>query len=259
MKRKPPVPNTIGEEFMEFTRYEYLGPSDQTLGQPPPDPESPVPMIRGAVSAGTTVQLPPPEDSMSVVPHLDATHAITSRRSIRSYRDAPVSIMELSYLLWVTDGVKEARGIGTLRTAPSAGARHPLEAYLMINRVEGVAPGLYRYIALGHKLVSMDLSPEVGPRVMEGFMDQGMVIDSAFTLIWTAVPYRSAWRYGQRAYRYIHLDAGHACENLYIAAPAVGCGCCAMAAFEDDFINSLLGLDGSTEFVIYAASVGKVR
>ena len=84
-----------------------------------------------------------------------------------------------------------------------------------------------------------------------------MVAASAVTFIWVAVVHRMAWRYGQRGYRYLHLDAGHACQNLYLAAESVGCGVCAIAAFDDEDVSRVLGLDGEDQFAIYVATVGK--
>ena len=80
---------------------------------------------------------------------------------------------------------------------------------------------------------------------------------SGVVFLWTAVPYRMTWRYGERGYRDLHLDAGHVCQNLYLAAEAVGCGVCAIAAFDDDVMNDLLGIDGNDQFLIYLATAGK--
>jgi SagB-type dehydrogenase family enzyme len=80
----------------------------------------------------------------------------------------------------------------------------------------------------------------------------------AVSFIWTAVIQRSRWKYQQRAYRYIYLDAGHACQNLYLTCEALGLGCCAVAAFDDDAANKILDIDGKKEFVIYLATVGSV-
>jgi len=150
-------------------------------------------------------------------------------------------------------------GRATLRTVPSAGARHALEAYLLVNRVHGLEPGLYRYLAIGHKLVPVVLGSNLARDVAEAAADQVFVAQSAATFIWCADIKRMAWRYGERGYRYVHLDAGHACQNLYLAAAAVGCGVCAVAAFDDDRLNALLGLDGENQFAVYLAALGKRR
>jgi SagB-type dehydrogenase family enzyme len=167
---------------------------------------------------------------------------------------------ELSWLLWATQGVKGIFGgtYATLRTVPSAGARHALETYLVINRVAEIAAGLYQYLPLEHALAGIPADEGMARRVAAACLGQGMVVQSAVTWIWTAVPYRMTWRYGQRGYRYLHLDAGHACQNLYLAAEALHAGCCAVAAFDDERMSGLLQLDPAEEFVIYLATVGKL-
>ena len=264
MSEKPTAPtmrNKIGEEFMEFTHYRYLDASDQSLGETPPELESALPTPPSATAseqARPVVRLPKPEVAAQAARKVDLTEAIAARRSVRAYTEEALSLAELSYLLWASDGVREVHRIYALRTVPSAGARHPIETYVLVNRVDGVESGLYRFMALDHSLAAVDTSDDVGERVVAGCMGQGMVLSGAATFIWTAVPYRTSWRYGQRAYRYIHLDVGHVCQNLYLACAAVACGCCAIAAFDDDYINAVLGVDGKSEFTVYAASLGKV-
>jgi SagB-type dehydrogenase family enzyme len=203
------------------------------------------------------IALPAPHEVISNP--LDIREAIEKRRSVRQYSSQPLSLAELSFLLWCTQGVKQVIGRPvTLRTVPSAGARHAFETYLLINRVDGLAPGLYRFLALEHKLLEIDLSADVAARTVEACWRQQFVRTSAATFIWTAVAYRMTWRYGERGYRYLFLDAGHVCQNLYLAAQAVGCGVCAIAAFDDEAVNRLLGLDGEEQFAIYLASVGKL-
>jgi SagB-type dehydrogenase family enzyme len=140
---------------------------------------------------------------------------------------------------------------------PSAGARHAFETYLLINNVTSVPNGIYRFLAIGHKLVEINLQPSIADRVVEGCLGQDFILKSAVTFIWTADTYRMKWRYGDRGYRYLHLDAGHVCQNLYLGAGSLDCGVCAIAAFSDDYMNDLLELDGVEQFVIYIATVGK--
>ena len=147
----------------------------------------------------------------------------------------------------------------TLRNVPSAGARHAFETYLLINRVEGVESGLYRYIATRHKLLEISTESDLSAKLKKAAYNQSMVVKCAVTFIWVANTYRMTWRYGERGYRYLHLDAGHVCQNLYLSAENIACGVCAIAAFHDDEFNELLGLDGLKQFVIYLATVGKKR
>ena len=240
----------IGKEFMEKTKFHYLEQTDQIKGLPQP------PLELSWDTSLETVDLPSPED-IDVKPVI-LREAINNRESLRSYANEPLSLDELSFLLWCTQGVKDVMpGKATFRTVPSAGARHALETYLSINTVKGLMPGLYRYSALEHKLILLNPKPDIADQIFEGCMHQSFVRKCAVTFIWTAVTARMKWRYGERGYRYLHLDAGHVCQNLYLSAQAVDCGVCAIAAFLDDKLNNALGIDGVEQFVIYIATLGK--
>ncbi len=158
------------------------------------------------------------------------------RRSLRRYTEDALSLEELSYLLWLTQGVKkvdEKRHVAW-RTVPSAGCRHPFETYLSINRVDGLEPGCYRFVASQHKLVALEISDTFNEKLTEACLKQRHVATSAVTFIWAAVPYRTTWRYSERSYRYFYLDAGHVCQNLHLAAESINCGICAIGAYDDD-------------------------
>lgn len=239
-----------GKEFMEKTKYQYLPESDQTK-------ELPQPPLEQAFNEGKQViDLPKPEDLK--IKKYDFLTAVVERKSMRKYSDEPLTLDELTYLLWTTQGVKQVTNRpATLRTVPSAGARHCLETYLLINRVEGLTPGLYRYKAIEHKLIVLDTNLGWDEKLTAACLGQPFVRSSAVTFFWAADAYRMEWRYGERGYRYMHLDAGHACQNLYLAAEVIDAGVCAIAAFNDDEVNPLLGLDGDNDFVVYVATVGK--
>jgi len=241
----------IGQEFMEKTKYRYLETSDQEKGLPQPPLELEPPM-----AAGETIDLPAPA-SLKLGEVL-LRDVIEARQSLRTYSAQSLTLGELSYLLWSTQGVKKVvPGRATYRTIPSAGARHPLETFLLVNRVEGLKSGLYRFLACDHRLVKLATEPDIAKRMVKACLGQEPVSASAVTFIWTAIPYRTTWRYGERGYRYMHLDAGHVCQNVYLAAEAIKAGVCAIGAFSDDEMNELLGLDGVKQFVIYLAAVGK--
>lgn len=239
----------IGREFLEKTEYRHLSPSDQERGvaQPP---------LQIRLGEGEVVELPDPQG----VPDGGASlrEAIEARRSLREYSEAPLSLAELSSLLWSTQGVSRViPDRATFRTVPSAGARHALETVVLVNRVDGLEPGTYQYLALDHRLMSLDSSPEFADRMADACLGQKMVRDSAATFVWVADRNRMAWRYGERGIRYLFLDAGHVCQNLYLTAESIGAGGCAIGAFDDGRVNDLLGLDGVERFVVYLASVGK--
>ncbi len=240
----------IGREFMQKTRYAYLGISDQQRGVGPP------PSVGTQTEGRESIELPQP-DRLGL-DELDFLRLVTGRSSLRTYADTAITMPELSFLLWCTQGIKETHaGVATFRTVPSAGARHAFETVLLVNRVEALDPGLYGYAPLEHRLVVLDTGPGLADRAAEACHGQRFVKESALTFLWVAVPYRMTWRYVERGYRYLHLDAGHVCQNLYLAAEAIGGGACAVAAFDDEALADLLGLDGEESFVIYLAAVGK--
>lgn len=239
----------IGQEFMEKTKYKYLEESDQKKMVTNP------PLQTDYDKTKKIIDLPVLEKID--VPDWDLRKAIEDRESVRKYSEKALTLNELAWLLWATQGIKEIGEKWTKRTVPSAGARHAFETYLLINNVEDLKPGIYRYLALDHKLVEIDLAEDIGDRVVEGAYGQKMVKAGALTFIWVAIPYRIAWRYGQRSYRYLHLDIGHVAQNLYLAVENIDSGCCAIGAFYDEKMNEILGIDGEEQFVIYMASTGK--
>lgn len=238
----------IGLQFMHGTRYQNLPPSGQMRGMPPPPLEAPL-------DPGTpTLPLPPARDE--AVASMPVGAAIARRRSVRDFAPTPVSLAQVSFLLWATQGVVRTFPQATIRTVPSAGARHALETFLVVNRVDGLKPGLYRYLATSHALASLHSTPDVGQRLVHACLGQSFVGSAALTFVWVAVERRMTWRYGERGYRYLLLDAGHVCQNLYLAATALGLGCCAIGAFDDEAVDRLVGVDGREMFTVYLGTVG---
>lgn len=246
------MPTTIGHQFMCETRYEAMGPSEQERGLPQPPLELPY--------TGPNVPISLPDPAAIDLGHVDMRQVMEARKTIRHYSPAAFSLEELSFLLWCTQGVKAVTTRPTTsRTVPSAGARHAFETEVLVNRVEGLDPGLYRYLAIDHQLVRLDAPTDITEQVTTACLQQNQIRTSAATFIWVAVLARMRFRYGQRGYRYMHLDAGHVCQNLYLAAEAIDSGVCAIAAFNDVELNTVLGLDGEEQFVIYLGSAGKKK
>jgi len=240
-----------GYEFVEETKYPNISEPDQRLGEPQPSFE--IPLEEGK----QVIDLPQPE-SIEFEAY-DLRKAIEIRRSLRRYTDDSLSLEELSYLLWLTQGVKkvdEKRNV-VWRTVPSAGCRHPFETYLSINRVQGLDRGLYRYIATQNQLVALELDDNFNDQLTEACMGQRQVATSAVTFIWAAVPYRTVWRYSERSYRYLYLDAGHVGQNLHLVAESIDCGVCAIGAYHDDAVDELMGFTPPEMFVIYLATLGR--
>lgn len=185
---------------------------------------------------------------------------IKKRQSWRAFSDDSLTLEELSYLLWATQGLRAQykEGSPSFRTVPSAGARHPFETYLSVHRAKGLESGLYRYIPLDHKLCLIYQSDSLPDMVTEACSGQRFVGTAAVVFVWTVIPYRAEWRYTAASHKHIALDAGHVCQNLYIAAESIGAGTCAIGAYDQDAMDSMVRADGEDEFVIYAAPVGKV-
>jgi len=223
----------------------------QSLGYPPPPAEKPAP--------GDTAVIPLPRPGeLKGICGITVEEAISRRRSVRQYSSLPVSLEELAFLLWATQGFRTTPGPGGgFRTVPSAGCRHPFETYLAVFRVEGLERGLYRYLPVEHGLIFLGCPERLEARTAQAAMEQPFAGKAAVTFIWTAVPSRTEWRYGEASVKVIALDAGHVCQNLYLACQAVGAGTCAIAAYDQEAADGLIGADGEEEFVIYMAPVGK--
>jgi SagB-type dehydrogenase family enzyme len=180
---------------------------------------------------------------------------LKSRRSVRSFSTASVKLSELAYLLWASTGIKE-RGHGfEFRTAPSAGALYPIETYIAANKVSELPSGLYHYRIRSSELEEVRVG-ELGKEVAHAALNQEMCAEAPIVLLWTAIFNRSKWKYRQRAYRYVYLDAGHIAQNLALSATSIGLGSCQIGAFYDDELNNILGVDGKGESVVYLSVIG---
>jgi SagB-type dehydrogenase family enzyme len=178
------------------------------------------------------------------------------RRSRREYAvNKSLKINDLSALLWATQGLTAQFGDTFFRTAPSAGGLYPVETYLYVRSVEGLEEGIYHFRP-GDFDLEFIMKGGYARQLTEAALQQDIIMGAQATFIWSAVIARGQWKYKQRAYRYIYLDAGHIAQNLYLAAEGMGFGVCAVGAFYDDDINRIMGFDGQEETVIYMATVG---
>jgi len=182
---------------------------------------------------------------------------LAKRRTIRKYLQEPVTLEELSQLLWATQGITERKPGGEFRVAPSAGALYPVETYLFARNVVDLDPGVYHYNVKAHVLESLK-NADLSESLRSACMDQNMVTKAGVTFVWSAVFARSRNKYKDRAYRYIYMDVGHIAQNLQLGAESLGLGCCLIGAFYDDEVNRLLDLDGEDESIIYIATVGRI-
>ena len=182
---------------------------------------------------------------------------LKQRRSYREFSPQPLSLAELSTLTWAAQAITHKEGdVIAYRTAPSAGALYPVETYLCVNNVDGLDQGLYHYVIEEHLLEQL-IPADYRDKIAHAGMEQEMLRRASVVFIWTAIIRRSTFKYRQRGYRYIYLDAGHIGQNVSLAAEELGLGCCMVGAFYDDEMNQILHLDGKDETVIYLGAVGK--
>jgi SagB-type dehydrogenase family enzyme len=227
--------------------------SDQNRGIAPPSVQKPVREDQTRIAL-------PGDPAAAFAGRVDLVRALADRKSHRAWRDESLSPEELGFLLWAVQGVRRKGGPASVfRTVPSAGCRHALETYVLVNNCSSLEQGVYRYLPLDHALVLEAVAgPDFTARQHEAVLMQTFVTRAPVVLVWATIPYRMEWRYMEAAHRVIALDAGHACQNLYLAVQAVGCGTCAVAAFHQQVLDELLGVDGEDEFALYLAPVGKV-
>jgi len=199
----------------------------------------------------TTVVLP----SLETDNRMTLDEAFNERKSVRRFRPEPIPLAQLSYLIWASTGIQRVEQGYEFRTAPSAGALYPIETYAVVNRVRDLEQGLYHYAIHNHELEQLQGGDLCRP-IVAAALGQEMCAEAAAVFIWTAVFARAKWKYAQRAYRYIYLDAGHIAENLALAAVSLGLGACPIGALFDDEVNKLLDVDGVEESVVYMSVVG---
>jgi SagB-type dehydrogenase family enzyme len=251
--KKPTITTESGRYFLTDRIREEVNfwVTRQSEGLKPPSVQKTIPLDSRII--------PLPNREVWVIPHCDLQTAIGNRESHRRFTAEPLSLDELAFLLWSTQGVrKELHEAAVLRTVPSAGCRHPFETYLAVVRVDGLENGIYRYLPLDHSLLFVKEVDKLPPRLTAATRGQNFTGQAAVTFIWTVIPERTEWRYAEASYKVIALDAGHVCQNLYLACEAISAGTCAIAAYDQTLVDVLLGVDGDEEFCIYISPVGKV-
>jgi SagB-type dehydrogenase family enzyme len=167
---------------------------------------------------------------------------LEQRRSVRDFIAAPLSLREAGQLLWAAQGISDPHG---LRTAPSAGALYPLELYLVAGAVDDLSPGLYHYEPEGHRLVQTAGGDRRGP-LAKAALGQSWLADAAAVVAFAGILERTSRKYGARAERYVHIEVGHAAENLFLQAQALGLGTVVVGAFDDDAVAEVLQLPAAT-------------
>jgi SagB-type dehydrogenase family enzyme len=194
--------------------------TDQNRKVPPP------PLQKPFEPEARRIELPS-RDSWQSIGASDVTDAIARRRSCRRFKRESLSLEELAYLLWATQGIRRMTQSGSAyRTVPSAGCRHALETYLCVLKVSELEIGIYRYLPVEHQLLFEFSEERLSDKIVAAAHGQSFIGKAPVTFIWTAIPYRMEWRYDLASHKVIAIDAGHVCQNLYLACSAVGAGTC---------------------------------
>ena len=178
--------------------------------------------------------------------------SLLERRSTRSYSDESLTMEEVSQLLWAAQGITSPSGY---RTAPSAGALYPLEVYIVVGNVEELAPGIYRYLPENHELESI-AEGDIREELADAALSQSSVRDGAVSVVITAIYERTTGKYGERGIRYVHIEVGHAAQNICLQAAAMGLGVVTVGAFDDGDVAELLGL-AADEKPLYIIPAGR--
>jgi SagB-type dehydrogenase family enzyme len=192
------------------------------------------PSVNIAPDTELSIALPQPRK----ISQVSVEQALTTRRSVREFRHQPLTLTEVSQLLWAAQGVTGFR----FRTAPSAGGLYPLELYLVAGDVTGLAAGVYRYEAGTHSLKPI-LEGDVRQSLANAAYWQEWVGNGAIALVFAAVYERTTQKYGPRGKQYVHMEAGHAAQNVYLQAEALGLGTVIVGAFMDSWVQSLLHMN----------------
>lgn len=195
-----------------------------------------------------TIHLPEPRHDSGV----SLETALRQRSSIRDFSDAALPLGELSQLLWAAQGVTHGDGF---RTAPSAGALYPLEVYVVAGRVQDFEKGVYKYQPRAHQLTRI-IQEDIRPALAAAALEQSCVNEGAALLVFSAVMERTTRKYGQRGVRYVHMEAGHAAQNVFLQAAALGIGAVVVGAFDDARVQRLMAMPEG-EHALYLMPIGK--
>lgn len=227
--------------------------ADQRKGVAPPPLEKPY-----AEDAELIDLVDPQEFNIGQIPLIDA---IANRESRRVFTDEPLTLKELSFLLWATQGVRvvDENKVWMKRVVPSGGGRQPFETYLLVDRVDCIKRGIYRYLPIEHKLILVSENFPVAEELMDKAWFQNFIGKAAVVFVWAAIPYKTEWRYSLVSYKDILIEAGHICQNLYLACESISAGTCAIAAYEQKVIDQLIHVDGENEMTVYMSPVGKIN
>jgi len=202
-----------------------------------------------SISNSSKIKLPSPRYNSDV----SIEQALLKRRSVRKYKAEPLTIAEVSQLLWSAQGITNPSGF---RTAPSAGALYPLEVYLVVGEVKGLSQGIYKYLPKQHELLKIK-DGDARRELAIAALGQSWVKDAAVDIVFAAVYERVTRKYGKRGIRYVHMEVGHAAENIYLQAVSLKLGTVVVGAFEDEKVKKILNM-AESEQPLYIMPIGKL-
>ncbi len=241
-----------GRAFIHMPEQDGDYKSDQDLHLPQP------PLFKAPVS-DTVIDLP---KNFAEMPYnRDFLNIVNSRLSSRVYTEEEITLEELSFVLWMSQGVKGIRGkrYATLRTVPCGGARHEFELYFAAQHVSGLKRGFYHYLPEHHQIELLREEEDLKAFIDESVQGQSWACKASVVFYYDMVAYRAEWRYGVYAHRIALVDAGYPSQNIYLAATSLGLGSCAIGAVGEDICNKAFGLDGNEEFIFLAQTLGRVK
>jgi SagB-type dehydrogenase family enzyme len=234
------IMDSSGAKFIKDCSYTAVsrGTEPYTVGGPAYPPQT-----------GKLVQLPTP-----AYPPMTLEKAFKIRRSHRRFTGEPIALETLSWLVWACCGITDLRGDRALRTTPSAGATYAFETLVAVNAVTGLEPGVY-VLDVEKFALRQTVDHAVGDALAEACSGQRFLAAAAVNFAWAMIPDRITFRYADRGYRYILLDLGHLGQSMHLAAEAAGLGCCAIGAFKDAEVNTVLEVPPEYP-VLYLGTVG---
>ena len=236
-----------GRDFMKSNFMEgSMGKSDQALGIA-------MPPFEDAFDENALIPLPDPKTAE--LKKRDIMQVLEERVSRRKLGEGSISMSDLSFILWACNGMRAIKAGRIFRTVPSAGSRHPYESFFYADKVDGLTPGLYRYIATRNAIVHISSEEGLKDGLIAGLKKQWF--NCAVAIFWVFNAYRCEWRYTHHSHKVATIDVGHMGQNGYLAAEALGLGCCELGAYVQEDIDKLLGVDGDNEFCVYVAVIGK--
>ncbi|NOQ68963.1 MAG: SagB/ThcOx family dehydrogenase [Gammaproteobacteria bacterium] len=198
-------------------------------------------------TAGGSVMAEPNKQIKLPKPELTGEHSIEmllqQRRSVRSYQKSSLNLAEVGQLLWSAQGVSDAQGF---RTAPSAGALYPLKLFVVVGEVNELSAGIYQYNPEEHSLLKT-VNGDFRKLLQKAALNQSSIGDAAIIFVFTAIYRRTTWKYGDRGMRYVHMEVGHAGQNLFLQAEALHLGTVVIGAFNDDEVRDVLSLDSDIQ------------